>query len=596
MCDALVARALPGEIADFRPEDRKEAARFVADCALRRPPGIALVRLESLGGTVGHRRMRICIVNDDMPFLVDSVSNALAARDLIIHRLLHPVVCVERDEDSVLRALEPDCRDTERRESIMYIETDRADARGRREIHAELCRVLADVRASVADWEKLQAAMHADADRIEDEESSALLHWFADGAMTLLGYQVERPGQLPSETLGLLRIPGEQLDGGGCEGAMAYFQQGGAVPLIAKAERKSSVHRRVPFDLVVVPVREGGEITGIGVHTGLWTSEALTSPAEEVPVIRRHLAQLKDEFGFDPRGHAGKALRHSISSLPRDLLINLNRESVKELVVTAMSLADRPRPTLLLTRSILKGHLFAFVWLPRDELTTRRRLAIGEMVEAEAQGTISSWAVELGDGDLALIRYTIEVSAETVLPDIESLNQRLHQMVRGWEPSVEEALGAIVGPARATRLALSYIEDFPESYRAHSDAEDAAHDIMRISELATAASRDARLFRKEEDGPNRLRLKTYRLAGLIALSEAVPVLENFGFRVLEEHPTPLDGGSLGYIHEFILEIPGGGDSEEVLKRGKLVERAMGAVLEGKAENDPFNQLLVGAGL
>ena len=44
------------------------------------------------------------------------------------------------------------------------------------------------------------------------------------------------------------------------------------MPLMAKAERKSTVHRRVPLDLIVVPVRAGGKITGIGVHAGLWTS------------------------------------------------------------------------------------------------------------------------------------------------------------------------------------------------------------------------------------------------------------------------------------------------------------------------------------
>ena len=64
-------------------------------------------------------------------------------------------------------------------------------------------------------------------------------------------------------------------------------------------------------------------------------------------------------------------------ALPHDLLINLDSEAVREIVATSMSLADRPRPTLTLFRSILKGHLFAFVWLPRDELTTRRRIDIG---------------------------------------------------------------------------------------------------------------------------------------------------------------------------------------------------------------------------
>jgi glutamate dehydrogenase len=596
LADLLIREALPGEVGEFSDEERFEAARFIADVAQRRPSGIALVRLESLGGAVGHRRMRIGIVNDDMPFLVDSIANALAARDLIIHRLLHPVVSVERDADCCLQSVGRRNEDGANHESIMYLEVDRVDARTRRDLYAELSRVLVDVRMAVSDWRAMQAQMRADADRIAHPEGAELLRWFADGAMTLLGYEVERADGRSESCLGLFRLPGDPTDAGGALGAMRYFENGGFEPLVAKADRKSTVHRRVPLDLVVVPIREDGKVTGIGVHAGLWTSESLTAPVEKVPVLRRQLAELEAEFNFDPRGHSGKALRHAISSLPRDLLVNLGPEAVRELVVTAMSLADRPRPTLLLLRSILKGHLFAFVWLPRDELTTRRRVAIGRMIEGESGGHLTNWSVELGDGDLALIRYTLDIEASAPLPDSDALDRQLDDMVRGWEPSVEEALGAMVGSARATRLALSYMDDFPDSYRDRTDPGDAAEDVLRICELEGAADRDARLYRRPSDPKSRLRLKTYRLAGVIPLSEAVPVFENFGFRVLEEQPTPLDGGALGYIHDFVLEMPGEGDAEEVMKRAKLIERAIAAVLEGRSENDPFNQLLVAAGL
>ncbi len=595
--NALCNGALPGELEGSTVEECREAAEFIAACANRRPPGIALVRLESVGGQVGHRRMRLCIANDDMPFLVDSVANAIAARGLIIHRLLHPVVCVERDGNGCLKAVEPLCDDDRRRESIMYIEVDRADARARRDLVADLHRVLADVRAAVTDWRAMQKRMRADADAIADEEGAALLRWFADGAMTLLGYHVERPGDHASEALGFFRLPRDPTDAAGCEGAMRYFAEGGAEPLLAKADRRSSVHRRVPLDLAVVPIREAGEVVGIGVHAGLWTSEALNTPADDVPLLRRRLQDMETEFGFDPRGHSGKALRHAMSSLPRDLLINLSPEDVRELVTTAMSLADRPRPTLLLLRSILQGHLFAFVWLPRDELTTRRRIEIGRMIEHAGGGGLSNWSVGLGDGDLALIRYTIDMDAARPTPSIEELDRRLVAMVRGWEPSVEEALGSIVGPARATRLALSYMDDFPEGYRIRTGPNEAAQDVLRICDLDGAAARDARLFRKgDDDGGGRLHLKTYRLAAIIPLSEAVPVFENFGFRVLEEVPTALDRGDLGYIHDFVLEMPGGEDAAEIMKRARLVERAISAVLEGRAENDPFNQLIVSTGL
>src|SRR5882672_9182522 len=134
---ALCAGALPGELKDFGEEDCRAAAAFVAGCANRRQPGAPLVRIESTGTRLGNRRMRICLVNDDMPFLVDSVAQAIAARGLIIHRLLHPVLCVTRDAQGGLTAVEPLCEDKDRRESIMYLEVDRADARGRSALTTE---------------------------------------------------------------------------------------------------------------------------------------------------------------------------------------------------------------------------------------------------------------------------------------------------------------------------------------------------------------------------------------------------------------------------------------------------------------------------
>ena len=89
---ALCGGALPGELEDFSDEDCRAAADFIAACAARRTPGNALVRLESAGTKLGHRRMRICIVNDDMPFLVDSVAGAIAGA-----RPDHPPAAPSRD-------------------------------------------------------------------------------------------------------------------------------------------------------------------------------------------------------------------------------------------------------------------------------------------------------------------------------------------------------------------------------------------------------------------------------------------------------------------------------------------------------------------
>ena len=593
---ALTQNALPGETEGLAAADERSAAEFLASVGARRKRGEVAIAIESTGGEAGRRRMRIGIVNDDMPFLVDSVANAIAARQLTIHRLLHPVVCVVRDSDGKLKSVEPICGDTDRRESLMYIELDRTHARGRSELVGELKAVLADVRAAVRDWPKLQAKMREDAELVEDPEGRALMHWFADGAMTLLGYHVERATGQPTDALGLFSIPGAPTDEGGALGAMRYFEQGGDVPLMAKAERKSTVHRGVPLDLVVVPIREKGKVAGIGVHAGLWTSQALTWPSEEVPLLRRRLKQLDQDFGFDPKGHSGKALRHAVSSLPRDLLVNVSWESVRDLVMMAMSLADRPRPALLLVRSILKGQLFTFVWLPRDDLNTRRREAIGRMME-EAVGTaITSWSVETGEGSLALIRYTQYIDNKAPTPDSKLLDLQLNQMVRGWPPAVEEALIGLVGAARATRYTLGYSSTFPDNYRTRTTPEEAAQDILRLAALSSPDERGVRLYRLPSDDPGQLHIKTYRRGGLIPLSEAVPVFENFGFRVLEEIPTALGDGTSGYIHDFRLELPPEADIESIIARAGTIENAISSVFSREAEDDEFNQLVLFAGL
>ncbi|WP_157216677.1 NAD-glutamate dehydrogenase [Flavisphingomonas formosensis] len=591
---ALVQGALPGETDGFDDEDRAAAATFVAAAAARRTAGKANVRLESGGGSGAHRLMRLAVINDDMPFLVDSICAALAARGIDIHRVLHPILAVRRDADGVLSQILPNGASGERRESMIYLELERADAKIRREIAEELEAVLADVRAAVSDWGRLQDAMRAAADALPDGEGAALIRWFVDRHFTLLGHQrLDRDGTR-KEGLGVLRGDAPALAEPSRQAALAWFENGKDAPLLVKSSRVATVHRRAPLDLVIVPVRENGHIAGLSVHAGLWTSAALRAPSSQVPVLRARLAALEEKNGFDPASHAGKALRHALSALPHDLLIAFSPADLETVALTAMSLADRPRPKLLLVPSPLQRHLFAFVWLPRDEMNTSRRVMIGDLLAKAAGAELSSWAMELGDGDLALIRYTLDLPRNPRLPDAEALDRQIVAMVRGWAPAVEEALAPLVGGSRATRLALSHAGAFPLGYRARYSAEEAALDIARLNQLDGPDARGARLYRHEGDAAGQLRLKIYRTDHLIPLSDAVPVLENFGFRVLEEIPAALDGGRLGYIHDFLVEADA--DAAGIIARAETAEATIAAVLEGRAENDAFNQLLIETGL
>src|SRR3546814_13143557 len=95
-----------------------------------------------------RRFLRIAIVNDDMPFLVDSIAATIAAQGIAIDRLVHSVIFVSRDESGELTRLGSAA--DKGRESMIYIETERVGARQRLALENGLRTPLGDIRAAVA--------------------------------------------------------------------------------------------------------------------------------------------------------------------------------------------------------------------------------------------------------------------------------------------------------------------------------------------------------------------------------------------------------------------------------------------------------------
>ncbi|MBK5264649.1 MAG: NAD-glutamate dehydrogenase, partial [Alphaproteobacteria bacterium] len=594
---ALRHGALPGENEGFDEGACEEAAKFLGRAIHVRQHGEPVISLETLTGHDGQRLMRLAIVNDDMPFLVDSVAGTLSAQGLAIHRLIHPVVRVVRDEQGVLTEILPPDSSGARRESVIYFEADRAYARQRRALIDDVQTTLSHVRAAVTDWPQMQQALLNDADATHDSEGASLLRWFLDRNLTQLGHEIrKRDGETKSQ-IGICAVAGEpMLSPSSVESAFAWFEEGKPSPLIVKSNRISCVHRRVLIDLVILPVREGGKLVALSIHAGLWTSSALSAPPEKVPLLRSALATMMEKFGFDPSGHAGKALSHTLTALPHDLLIGFSSKALEHVALTAMSLSDRPRQKMALVKSSLGRHLFAFVWLPRDDVSTGRRVAIEDMLVRAAHAQLLSWSIVLEEGGLALSRYVLDLREGGRMPDTDTLNRQLEEMLRGWAPAVESSLAEIGEQSRAAALALRYAPAFPAAYRAGAGPEEAAVDILQIHGLTNAHTRSALLYRNREDGPMRLRLKLYSIDPIV-LSEAVPALENFGFRVIEEMSTPLgDDGTLGHIQKFVLDLAPGSDAREVIARSGTVQQAIADVLEGAAENDRFNELIIAASL
>ena len=173
-----IGRRIAGSLLPDEPEltgkALDEAAKFTARTAMQRDADEPTFAIETISGSASERFMRIAIVNDDMPFLVDSIALTLANAGAAIHRLVHPVLCVERNAKGRLEDVPKNPAKDCRRESMIYIETDRIDAKHRHELEKAIASTLADTRAAVTDWPRMQELMAADAERIAgDSEEGA---------------------------------------------------------------------------------------------------------------------------------------------------------------------------------------------------------------------------------------------------------------------------------------------------------------------------------------------------------------------------------------------------------------------------------------
>lgn len=146
------------------------------------------------------------IVTDDMPFLVDSVTSALALEERTVRLVIHPQLVVRRDAAGrLLEVLDLEVDDPRPAdalaESWMRIEIERDFVReDDRRTTDHLRRVLRDVRAAVADWELMRALALGLAEDLlaqppqevpatDVEDAVDLLRWMADERFVFLGYR-----------------------------------------------------------------------------------------------------------------------------------------------------------------------------------------------------------------------------------------------------------------------------------------------------------------------------------------------------------------------------------------------------------------------
>jgi glutamate dehydrogenase len=595
----------------------------------RRRRGRAVVRvfnpsLRDDGYTSPHTVIEM--INDDMPFLVDSIGLALTQRSLTLHFLAHPVFAVTRDAAGNLRSVQErgqaDGAKHQRLESFQHVEVDRiVDPAILRSLQAEIERSMRDVRAACADWPKMQSAARQAAedlnslgsrfDVLDITETQALLEWMLDRHFTFLGYREYRlrgaAGRVSLQPvdasgLGILRPGHKHPHGAGRVLASDIRRQSRSpdLALVTKANFQSTVHRPGYVDYIGIKhFGPTGRLIGERRFLGLWTSAAYGANPRDIPMVRHKVAQIAQHFALAPDSHDGKAMQHILESFPRDELFQASVPDLIKVVTGIFGLQERPRVRLLLRRDAFRRFYSCLVFVPREKYNTVVRQRI-ERVVGDAFNAISMESqVQIAESNLArihIVARTLPVETERV--DADGLEQRIAAAVRSWGDSFKSALLARFDEAYALKLHTLYAQAFPAAYTEDFSGEAAAHDVSFLE----AANKEPKrlhldIYRPEPKRKEKFFLKIFRGQDAIPISDLLPMLENMGLKVIAERPYELEfaGGRRAWIQdlELVMQAP------TVIKFEALdreIKSAFTAVWTGGMDSDGFNQLTLTTGV
>ncbi|MGA4849216.1 NAD-glutamate dehydrogenase [Streptomyces sp. G5(2025)] len=633
----------PEDLADRDPVDVFGAAFSHYRLAENRPQGTANVRVhtptvEENGWTCSHSVVEV--VTDDMPFLVDSVTNELSRQGRGIHVVIHPQMVVRRDVTGKLLEVLPAEAGAERPhdalvESWIHVEMDReTDRADLKQITADLLRILSDVRETVEDWEKMRDAALRIADELpseptaddlrdqEVEEARELLRWLADNHFTFLGFREYRLTEddslaaVPGTGLGILRA--DPHHGDDHHPVSPSFNRLPAdarakarehkLLVLTKANSRATVHRPSYLDYVGVKKFDAeGNVVGERRFLGLFSSAAYTESVRRVPVIRRKVAEVLKGAGFSANSHDGRDLLQILETYPRDELFQTPADELRSIVTSVLYLQERRRLRLYLRKDEYGRYYSALVYLPRDRYTTGVRLRIIDILKEELNGASVDFTAWNTESILSRIHFVVRVPKGAEVPDlsdadIERIEGRLVDAARSWADGFAEALTAECGEERAAELLRRYGTAFPEGYKADHTPRAAVADLQHLEQLGHGDKDFAlSLYEPVGAGPGERRFKIYRSGEQVSLSAVLPVLQRLGVEVTDERPYELRCADRAHawIYDFGLRMPkspnGSGDYLADDGRERFQE-AFAAAWTGAAEVDGFNSLVLRAGL
>lgn len=557
----------------------------------------------------------------DVRYLIDSIRNMLSKKGIKIHKVFHAYFSVQRNKkgaiDSIVEQGLNNQNNSDASELFLYMEIDHhSRSADIKELSGLIDKTISDVEIVAKDYPDIVSQVSSVTQSLDSvskilpeatiNETRLFLDWLAQGHFTFLAYDeysFDSDSVKPDSqsALGLFRQWGEsdelfefmsrsQLESAGADNLVIFSKSG----------HLSSVHRLAYLDYVVINrFDNSGKVVGGYRFMGLYKHNVYLNSATDIPLIRKKIKAILDASKIPPETYNYVELSHILGTFPRDELFQAGVEHLLEVGLSVLYIQERRKVKLFIRENIDQRFITAIFYAPKDILNARLRDQVFSLLEKYIDVESSTSSTWFSESSLARCRFVFKLKTPLKTPlDQSALERSITHLARDWNEDLQLALNDTYGEEKGLSLYRQYRQAFPAGYTDENSPRVAVADIDRMQSLVSDDSPHLAFsfYRSITPEQNELKIKIYHRGTQLSLSDMIPVLENFGLKVIEEYPYDIEQeNDTFWIYNFTVDFPANPDIEPNDFKGSL-SGAFVAVWHGDSDNDVFNSLVLKAGL
>jgi glutamate dehydrogenase len=475
------------------------------------------------------------ILMPDSPFIVDTILDTCMSHGHMINLVIHPIFRVFRNEDGDLQAIDYPDGDGDA-ESYVYVEMSRLSPQARRRLRQDLAGNLKELRIAVADYPKMRILVNDVV--FQREELNEHLAWIKDN-FVFLGLSSINKNELGRPFHGLMKkqslrntISQEISNQNGKAGPELTCYQSAARSIVNKdREMFFFVMRCKKLNLLLA---------------GHFRHRAELSLRHDIPAVKRMLDLMAQEMRVPSTSYMYKELYKAAQALPVGILMTRSSSFLFKWFSKILANVYSIEFSYEITLDQKGDFVWALILVPPEDRGKVPGREFEAYCESQKIRTLYQFRHTLNQREVVFLGLRSETLSPKQLQ--AELLVNAGDLFSAWMSRFQESIISRYSGEEIDIKLRRYMVGVSAEYEIHQSPEDALFDLEMLDEMTPDSGYV--VYYSDETGQENDFIKIYSLRPA-RLSDIIPVLSNFGFRIDREYTFPFqENGSSRYAYAF----------------------------------------------